>query len=454
MPTSPPEIRSLSWFATFAVILALAGSGAMLYYHVGLFLPRMLAARAASGLGNGYSFGDDVYPVWLTTREWRAGHQDLYSGEMTRKIQTGLFGRPLNPSNPEDPPTDYRQFAYPAFTDLLLWPAELVDFPLLRLLLVVALPALTIASLRLWLLAVGWDFWDYRFGILAVLTLSSYQLLEAFFAEQPGLLVGFFLAGGMLALRRDRLALAGVLLSLTLIKPQMTLLAAAYLMLWSLSHPSRRRLAIGFLASCAVLMAASLWIWPGWFGEWLAILFGYHRYAMPPLVSVLLGESLSASAGKVLIGALIVAGGIFAWKNRRTDAGSPDFWLTLSLLLAITSVTLLPGQAIYDDIILIPGILIVWRDWRKLWAAGRIVRILLVLGCVAVFWQYAAACGLLLVQPLLAAATFDSRAVFSLPIRTAASSPFAVLALLVCLARINGGKTISARISAGPQESA
>jgi hypothetical protein len=447
MSTSPPETRRISWFSTIAVILALAGSGAMLYYHVGLFLPRMLAVRAASGAGNGYSFGDDFYPVWLTTRVWRAEHIDLYSPEMTRKIQTGLFGRSLDPANPQDPPADYRQFAYPAFTDLLLWPATLADFPLLRLLLVVALPVLTIASLRLWLLAVGWNFWDYRFVILTLLTLSSYQLLEALFAEQPGLLVGFFLASAMLALRRNRLALAGVLLSLTLIKPQMTLLAAAFLVLWSLSRASRPRLAIAFLASSAILMAASLWIWPRWFGDWLGILFGYHRYAMPPLVSVLLGASLSASLGKVLIGALIIVGGILAWRNRRADAGSPDFWLTLSLLLAITSVTLLPGQAIYDHIILIPGILIVSRDWRKLWAAGRVVRILLTLGCVAVFWQFAAACGLLLVRPLLAAATFDSRAVFTLPIRTAASLPFAVLALLVCLARINA-TTTAAPISA------
>jgi len=41
----------------------------MLYYHLGLFLPAVLEIRAAKGLGNGYSFGDDFYPIWLTSRE-------------------------------------------------------------------------------------------------------------------------------------------------------------------------------------------------------------------------------------------------------------------------------------------------------------------------------------------------------------------------------------------------
>ena len=42
----------------------------MLYYHQGMFMPRVVAVGAAEGLGNGYSFGNDFYQVWLTTRQW------------------------------------------------------------------------------------------------------------------------------------------------------------------------------------------------------------------------------------------------------------------------------------------------------------------------------------------------------------------------------------------------
>jgi hypothetical protein len=55
--------------------------------------------------------------------------------------------------------------------------------------------------------------------------------LEGLFAEQLGLLVGFVLAASFAALLRQRLVLSGSLLALTLIKPQMMALVAAYLLL-------------------------------------------------------------------------------------------------------------------------------------------------------------------------------------------------------------------------------
>ena len=157
MPERHTAFRSKRRLANVVLVLAICGSGSMVYYHLGLFIPRMLAVRAFYGGGNGYSFGGDFYPIWLTTRLWRNDHLDLYSQVMTRQIQTGLFGRPLDPRFPNDPPVEYRQFAYPAFADLLLWPSALLPFPTFRLVLAVVLPLLTIASLRFWLLALGWD---------------------------------------------------------------------------------------------------------------------------------------------------------------------------------------------------------------------------------------------------------------------------------------------------------
>ncbi len=417
--------------------LALIGSASMLYYHLGLFIPRMLQVRAVNGGGNGYSFGDDFYPIWLTVRQWRVEHRDLYSPEMTREIQTGLFGRALDPRNPTDPPVEYRQFAYPAFTELLLWPAALLEFPQLRLVLAVLLPLLTIASLWLWMLALQWRVHPLWMAAIVLLTLCTYELLEAFFAEQPGLLVGFFLASAALALRKNHLMLAGALTSLTLIKPQVTLLATLYLLLWSFADRRRRPFWLGFSAVTICLTAASLWIWPHWIEQWVSILVGYHRYAMPPLISVLLGSRLSHYVGPVMIAGLLAASLMVAWRNRRAGPDSLDFWLTLTLLLAVTSVTLLPGQAIYDHIILIPGIFLLLRYRSQLREAGRIPRALLTAGTLVLFWPWFAAFALLLARLWFAPAVLDSNALFVLPIRTAASLPFAVLVLLACAKRIN-----------------
>src|SRR5579872_380351 len=418
------------------LLVAVIGASSMVVYHLGFFIPRMLAVRSLNGGGNGYSFGDDFYPVWLTSRQAGLQGHNLYSAEMTRKIQIGLFGRPLDARNPKDPPEDYRQFAYPAFTDLLLWPASLVDFPLLRVILAILLPLLTVISIRFWMLAVEWRVDALRFAAIVVLTLCSYELLEAFFAEQPGLLVGFCLAGAALAVRRNKLLLAGILLSVCLIKPQITVLAGSYLILWSSSDRRRAHLWIGFCCMTACLLAASCLLWPHWLIEWIRILSGYHRYAMPPLVAVLLGPTLDPRYAPIVIGVLLLASAHLAWRKRHARAESADFWLTLSLLLAITSFAILPGQAVYDHFVLIPGVFLLLQYGDKLHDAGRVPRALQRVGILVLLWQFVAAF-ILLCLHAFAIRAFNSYVVFSLPIRTAASLPFVVFALLVWTWHLN-----------------
>ncbi len=429
--------RPSSPLAAIALCLALLGAGSMLYYHLGLFMPRAMAARTVQGLGNGYLFGNDFYPIWVTARQSQTDHHDLYSAEMTREIQQGLFGRPLDAMHPSDPPPDYRTFAYPAFTDLVLWPAAEVDFPRLRVVLAVLLPALTAASVWLWMLALDWHVRPLWFAVLLLVLLCNYPVLDGFFAEQPGLIVGFLLASSALMLRKGRLVLAGSFMALTLMKPQMTLLVIVYLLIWTLTERSRARLWIGFFAMLLPLLGASLWIWPRWIGQWLKVIVEYPRYATPALVSLLPGSILGGYVGPAVLAGLLGAGIWLAWRNRHESSASPDFWWTVSLLLAITSVTLLPGQAIYDHVILFPAILLVVKNAQELRGAGFVPRILLAAGAIVLFWPWVAAFVLIVVRPWLTAAQFASRAILALPIRTAASFPFAALVLLAYVGRVS-----------------
>jgi len=414
----------------------------MLYYHLGLFMPRVLELRAAKGLGKGYAFGDDFYPIWLTTRRCLLQRCDPYAAEMTREIQTGLFGRPLNANIPSDPPADYRSLAYPAFIDVLLSPAAALEFATLRIVLLILLPLVAAWSVWLWMLAMDWRPPDPTWlAVIVLLALCNYPVLEALFAEQPGILVGCLLAGSVLTLRRDHPLLAGVLMALTTIKPQMTFLAIVYLLLRCLhDRLAGVRFIAGFFATMLLLMGTSVFLWPHWIRSWLTVIFGYHRYATPPLASELLGPVLGPQVGPVLILALLVSATALAWSKRRANTASPDFWLTLSLLLAITSVTLLPGQAVYDHVILLPGILLILHQWRTQWrqptpAASRVFRGMQVIGAVVLFWPWVAAFALVAVRPWLKPEVFYSTPVFALPIRTAGSFPFAVLALLVLALR-------------------
>ncbi|MGP0017591.1 MAG: glycosyltransferase family 87 protein [Candidatus Sulfotelmatobacter sp.] len=411
----------------------------MIYYHQGLFMPRVWAVRTAEGLGNGNSFGNDFFQVWLTSQEWLRHGRDPYSPEMTREIQTGLYGRPLDPDRPTDP-VDRRVFPYPFFADLLFWPAAEFPFAPLRVAVVCVLAALTFASVPLWLCALDWRMSAKWVAVILLLTLSSYPALEALFAAQLGLLVAFLLAASLVSLQRGRFLLAGILMSISTIKPQVTVLAILYFMIWS-AHDwrARRGFCLGFFATLTLLLGTSLAAMPHWIESWTHTVLAYRHYTQPPLVTEVLtshlGPHLAGPGTFVLTSASLVVAILLAWRSRAAAYGSFAFWMTLTLLLSITTITILPGQAIYDHLILLPGILVLVRYRSHLLDGGLVPRVLLFLGALVLFWPWIAAFSLILFRPVLAPVDFNSTAI-ALPIRTAASLPFAVLALLAWTARV------------------
>jgi Glycosyltransferase family 87 len=438
MAAPSSETRSSSSFAVLALGLALIGAASMLYYHLGYFVPRALKVADSRDLGKGYSFGDDFYQIWLTSRESLHHRRDPYSPEMTREIQIGLYGRPLDPHRPRDP-LDRRAFPYPAFVDLLFWPTANVPFPLVRVLVVCVLVPLTVATVLLWLNALSWRLrWPWVIIIL-LLVLCSYPVLEGFYAGQVGLLVGFLLGASIFVLRRGRLFLSGILLALTTIKPQVTLLAILYLLLWS-SHDWRKRgrLYVGFFSTLFLLVSSSLLVWRHWIQSWVHNAVEYHGYTMPPLVSavlaVALGPRIAGPFSFALNLSLLVAATVLAWRNRSAPAESAEFWLTLSLLLAITTVILLPGQAVYDHGILLPGILLI-ASWRRELSQGSVLKALLAMGMAVLLWPWIASFALIAFHPLLPQPRIYSNAAFALPLRTAAVFPFVVLGLLALALR-------------------
>jgi hypothetical protein len=417
------------------VLLSVVCAAGMIYYHLGLFVPHAIEVRAAQGFGDGYSFGADFYPIWLTSRRGLLVHHDPYSASMTRRIQVGLFGRALDGATPGATPQDYRAFAYPAFTDVLFWPLALLPFSVVRVGLAVILFAATALSVILWLRAFRLCVSCVVLISLTLLTMSSYVVLEGLFAEQVGLLVGFLLAASLAALVDGRLLLSGSLLALTLIKPQTMALVTAYLLLWSLAQwRARWRFAGSFFFVMALLVASSLLVWPHWIGEWLQVVFGYRQYSTPPLVSYLLGDQIGSRAGPFLIAVLLSGAIALAWRMRQASPGSTEFALTISLLLAVTTITLLPGHAVYDHFVLLPGIILISFSWRWYAAASRLFRVLLSVTVLALFWQWILAPVVIAMRPIVSHQRFVSM-VLTLPIRTAGSIPFGVLALLGLMMR-------------------
>jgi hypothetical protein len=131
----------------------------------------------------------------------------------------------------------------------------------------------------------------------------------------------------------------------------------------------------------------------------------------------------------------LVAAFVFSWRFGGVAAGSHEFWLSVSVLLALTAVTVLPGQAVYDHVILLPGILLLaCRKERE--HPGPIFRSLLLVGAAVLLWPWLASLALIALRPFIGAERLYSSAVFALPLRTAGPLPFVVLALLALALRM------------------
>ncbi len=197
----------------------------------------------------------DLYPRWLGARELLLHGRDPYSAEVTREIQVGFYGRPLDPSRPDDP-RDEEGFAYPVYVVFCLAPTIGLPFAIVQKGFYCALLLLTGSTTLLWLRVLGRS---APLGIqmsLLALTMGSPAVMQGLKLRQMSLLVAGLIAIAIALLVSDYPVAAGILLALATIKPQLVVLLLCWLAIWTMADWRRRyRLAVSFLATMSILMA-------------------------------------------------------------------------------------------------------------------------------------------------------------------------------------------------------
>jgi hypothetical protein len=398
----------------------------MWFYVQHVLIPQQQADAALHGIPRGNL--SDLYPRWLGARELLLHHRDPYSPEITREIQIGYYGRPLDATRPFDP-KDQQGFAYPVYVVFLLAPTIGIPFPAVQSGFRWFLVALTAASVLLWLRTLRWRPSSTDTAILLVLTLGSFQVLQGIKLQQLSLLVGGLVAGSAALLGARYLTLAGVLLAFSTIKPQLVFPLVAWLLLWALSDWHRRQNFVwGFVSTMAILLTAAEYVLSGWIWRFRDAVVAYRQYNNEGAGSVL-DLLVTRDWGRVLAGLVVLALAVTAWKFRRALPDSPTFNLMLALVLAVT-VVIVPKAAPYNQLFLLPGILLVAGNLRVLWRKSRRTRVILVICGLLIFWPCLAATALTIASFGLPADAVQKAWTF--PMWTSPAIPLAVTALLAC----------------------
>lgn len=336
----------------------------------------------------------DLYPRWMGTRELLLNRQNPYGSEVSHKIQIGFYGHPIEQSYDRPPSeiVDEQRFVYPVYVVFLLAPTVHLDFAILQACAPLVLGVLTAISVWLWLGVLRWRPPPLVIAALALFVVSSPQIAHGLRLRQFGLFVAFLVAAAVWCLTRRQLFLAGVLLALATIKPQMLTLCLAWFLIWTLGDWKKRwPLATGFIAALGLLVGAGELLVPGWPQDFLSGVAAYRKYfPTTSPVRLILGDWTGGTVSIVAVLALL----IYAWNRRQAAADSREFHQGLSLFL-IASTLVLPLLTPYNQVLVLLPVLMLIRDWKTLPRWGRVGLTLLVA------WPYLASVALLLHPPQL-----------------------------------------------------
>ena len=383
--------------------LAIIFSASTWFYVNRIFRAEQIAEAVAHNRPRGNL--SDLYPRWLGARELLLHHRNPYTPEITREIQQGYYGRPLDPSRPDDP-KDQQGFAYPVYVVFLLAPTVELPFDEVQTGFRWLLIALAVVDVLLWLRVLRWDVSCTTKIILAVMLVGWLPMVQGIKLQQLTLLVAALMAAAAALhgysisqapfAQRVGLFASGMILGLATVKPQLAWPLVLFLLVWALSQWRARRVFLfGFGLTILLLFAGAELLLPGWLRMFVAAIGQYHQYTQNQSVLAYFFGSILGRVFEV-IAVLICA--LYAWRIRRDPADRSTFGDAVALILALT-VLVVPMFAPYNQVLLIPAILVLLRSASRPMLPA--LRIAYLVAFLTVAWPWIAAFTLALSSPWL-----------------------------------------------------
>lgn len=428
--TSPLARLTATFYAlrrpAFSILFALLMASSVWMYFQRVMIPHQQneAVRDDKPRGN----LSDLYPRWLGARELLLHRRDPYSAEITREIQAGYYGRVLDPDRPHDP-KDQQAFAYPLFVVWLLAPMVGLPFWIAQRLTLIVLVALTVLSVFVWLETLDWSLPFHGKIAWALLTVSCLPAVQGLKLQQLTLLVAALIAFAVIAISRNRLMAAGILLAFATIKPQLLFLLIIWLGIWiSADWRSRRKLLWSFGFTMTLLVGASQVLLPGWIREFNQAMNSYYRYTGGG--QSLLDVVLTPVWGHLCAFIIVVFFLVLVWRLRSYPASSPQFQFAVSFTLA-TTLLVIPMFAPYNQILLLPAAMMLIRATMHRPNIGFLSRFFVFVMKLSVAWPFLTAALLLMALPLIPSQVVDKGV--GLPFYSTLSLPISVFATLLIL---------------------
>jgi hypothetical protein len=339
-----------NWVRFFLILLVIG-------VLVGLYIMNSRFVREQPG-------GNDFLARWMGAKSWLVDGLSPYDPEVSLRTQEMFYGRPARPEEGED----IAHFVYPLPSMIFFAPFGLLPYEEARTIwmtiLEICLPLLMWVSLRI----AGWKPSRPMLILLLVFSVIWYHGFRTVILGQFAIIEALLMAGGLLAIQRDQDGIAGILLALSISKPQMSFLLLAFVIIWAIS---KRRWVLVFstIGSIVLLVGVSVVLLPGWILEWFQQVLSYPDYTTTePTVRIIanLFPTISSWINLILTGVFILYM-LWEWVLALRKADRWFQW-TAAMTILITNLILV-RTATTNYLAMVPGMIIVFSvivdRWQK-----------------------------------------------------------------------------------------
>jgi hypothetical protein len=313
--------------------------------------------------------GNDFLARWTGAHYWVMKDISPYDPQVSQAAQKMIYGRLADPKAGED----VASFVYPLFSMIFFAPFGALDYTLARALwmtlLEVCLVLTAIVSIRL----ANWKLRPVGFALVILFSLLWYNGVRTLILGQFSGVNALLIVAGIFLIYKNHDFEGGVLLVLSLSKPQMSFLIVPFVFLWALST-HRTRLVFSMLGTFFILMIASLAIMPDWLLQWLRQLMAYPSYTarIESTVSVI-GNSLPGISRplKTFLYAFFGLYLLFEWV--RSWGKDENWFLWTAMITLVVTNFVAPRTATPHYVALLPALFMVFSVWQDRWGAAGMV---------------------------------------------------------------------------------
>lgn len=213
----------------------------------------------------------DFFARWYGATELVQRGRNPYDREIELEAQKILFGRLTRPDE------DQVNFAYPLYVIYLFWPLTFVPYPWAQAVWMVVLQFALIGGTLLLFPLFRWKPAPLYFALTVLWSVLFYPGARAMMLGQFSIFVFLGLAVALWGLFTGRDQLAGAVLPLATVKPQLIFLILPFILLWAWRQKRHQFLAAFAVSATALLLTSLLWV-PDWPRRFLGNLTAYSGY--------------------------------------------------------------------------------------------------------------------------------------------------------------------------------